>query len=179
MKEFNEKHIKDLQEADGFVLQDVKGKTVAIYLDSEYPDVASFLADYIARYGIKDLSRCLGYRNPTELLKELLEKADNCLFMMTDIETKLMNAFDGISADDYAKKTEEKQWHLGDIVEDGKGHKAMIVLDDNLVYELMNVNVEDKSAFKVFSYFDVSDTLSKLQDGNPEWHKVNAKLVIE
>lgn len=179
MKEFNEKHIKDLQEADGFVLQDVKGKTVAIYLDSEYPDVASFLADYIARYGIKDLSRCLGYRNPTEMLKELLEKADNCLFMMTDIETKLMNAFDGISADDYAKKTEEKQWHLGDIVEDGKGHKAMIVLDDNLVYELMNVNVEDKSAFKVFSYFDVSDTLSKLQDGNPEWHKVNAKLVIE
>lgn len=64
-------------------------------------------------------------------------------------------------------------------MEDGKGHKAMIVLDDNLVYELMNVNVEDKSAFKVFSYFDVSDTLNKLQDGNPEWHKVNAKLVIE
>lgn len=30
MKEFNEKHIKDLQEANGFVLQDVKGKTVAI-----------------------------------------------------------------------------------------------------------------------------------------------------
>ena len=179
MKQFNKKHIKGLQEAEGIVLQNVSGYTVAIYLDSEYPDVASFLADYIARYGIKDLSRCLGYRNPTEMLKELLEKADNCLFMMTDIETKLMNAFDGISADDYAKKTGEKQWHLGDIVEDGKGHKAMIVLDDNLVYELMNVNVEDKSAFKVFSYFDVSDTLSKLQDGNPEWHKVNAKLVIE
>ena len=70
------------------------------------------------------------------------------------------------------KEFNEKQWHLGDIVEDGKGHKAMIVLDDNLVYELMNVNVEDKSAFKVFSYFDVSDTLNKLQDGNPEWHKV-------
>lgn len=108
MKEFNEKHIKDLQEAEGIVLQNVSGYTVAIYLDSEYPDVASFLADYIARYGIKDLSRRLGYRNPTEMLKELLEKADNCLFMMTDIETKLMNAFDGISADDYAKKLEEK-----------------------------------------------------------------------
>lgn len=99
MKKFNEKHIKDLQEADGFVLQNA-------------------------------------------------------------------------SADDYAKKLEEKQWHLGDIVEDGKGHKAMIVLDDNLVYELMNVNVEDKNAFKVFSYFAVSGTLSGLQDDNPEWHKV-------
>ena len=33
MKEFNEKHIKDLQEADGFVLQNVYGNTVAIYLD--------------------------------------------------------------------------------------------------------------------------------------------------
>ena len=179
MKEFNEKHIKDLQEADGFVLQDVKGKTVAIYLDSEYPDVASFLADYIARYGIKDLSRCLGYRNPTEMLKELLEKADNCLFMMTDIETKLMNAFDGISADDYAKKTEEKQWHLGDIVEDGKGHKAMIIQDDHYSYELMNVNIEDKKAFKTFEYFVISDKLNDLHLYHPEWHKVNAKLVIE
>ena len=170
MKEFNENHIKDLQEADGFVLQNVYGNTVAIYLDSEYPDVASFLADYIARYGIKDLSRCLGYRNPTEMLKELLEKADNCLFMMTDIETKLMNAFDGISADDYAKKLEEKQWHLGDIVEDGKGHKAMIILDDNFVYKLMNI--KDKGAFITFDYFAASGTLNGLQDGNPEWHKV-------
>ena len=57
-------------------------------------------------------------------------------------------------------------------MEDDEGHKAMIILDDNLVYELMNVNVEDKSAFKVFSYFDVSDTLREFQDGNPEWHKV-------
>ena len=170
MKEFNENHIKDLQEADGFVLQNVYGNTVAIYLDSEYPDVASFLADYIARYGIKDLSRCLGYRNPTEMLKELLEKADNCLFMMTDIETKLMNAFDGISADGYAKKLEEKQWHLGDVVEDGKGHKAMIILDDNFVYKLMNI--KDKGAFITFDYFAASGTLNGLQDGNPEWHKV-------
>ncbi|MGE9987284.1 hypothetical protein [Lactobacillus johnsonii] len=170
MKEFSEKHIKDLQEADGFVLQNVYGNTVAIYLDSEYPDVTSFLADYIARYGIKDLSRRLGYRNPTEMLKELLEKADNCLFIMTDIETKLMNAFDGISADGYAKKLEEGKWHLGDIVEDGKGHKAMIIQDNYCLYELMNI--KNEGAFKVFSYFDVSDTLNKLQDDNPEWHKV-------
>ena len=179
MKEFNEKHIKGLQEADGFVLQDVKGKTVAIYLDPEYPDVASFLADYIARYGIKDLSRRLGYRNPTEMLKELLEKADNCLFMMTDIETKLMNAFDGISADDYAKKLEEKQWHLGDIVEDDKGHKAMIVKDNEGDYVLMDIDPDCANAFQVSEFFECSSSLKRLRELSYNWHKVNAKLVIE
>lgn len=170
MKEFNEEHIKDLQEANGFVLRNVIGNTVAIGIDSEYPDIASFLSDYIARYGIKDLSKRLGYRNPTEMLKELLDKADNYLFMMTDIEAKLMNAFDGISADDYAKKLEEKQWHLGDIVEDDEGHRAMIVKDDHYFYELMKI--KDKGAFQTFVYFDIDDTLIDLQNKNPEWHKV-------
>ena len=172
MKQFNKKHIKDLQEAEGGVLQNVSGYTVAIYLDSEYPDVASFLADYIARYGIKDLSRRLGYRNLTEMLKELLEKADNCLFMMTDIETKLMNAFDGISADGYAKKLKNKKWHLGDIVEDDEGHKAMIVQNNDWEYVLMNISSKDKDAFKIWGYFDCSDKLSTLQIRNFEWHKV-------
>lgn len=170
MKEFNEEHIKDLQEAEGIVLQNVYGYTVAIYLNSEYPDIASFLSDYIARYGIKDLSKRLGYRNPTEMLKELLDKADSCLFMITDIETKLMGVFNGISADDYAKKLEEKQWHLGDIVEDDEGHRAMIIQDDNYFYELMQI--KDEGAFKTFRYFAIDDNLTELQDNNPDWHKV-------
>lgn len=172
MKQFNKKNIKDLQEAEGIVLQNVSGYTVAIYLDPEYPDVASFLADYIARYSIKDLSRRLGYRNPTEMLKELLEKADNCLFMMTDIENKLMNAFDGISADGYAKKLEEGKWHLGDILENDEGRKAMIVQNNTWEYVLMNMNSKDKDAFKTWGYFDCSDKLSILQNRNSEWHKV-------
>lgn len=172
MKQFNKKHIKDLQEAEGIVLQNVSGYTVAIYLDSEYPDVASFLADYIARYGIKDLSRRLGYRNPTEMLKELLEKADNCLFMMTDIETKLMNAFDGISADDYAKKLEEKQWHLGDIVEDDEGRRAMIVKDHDGDYVLMNIIPNHRDSFNICEFFGFSNELSTLSLKNPDWHKV-------
>lgn len=170
MKEFNEKHIKDLQEANGFVLQDVFGQTVAIGLDSEYPDIASFLDDYIEIYGISNLSKRLGYENPTEMLKELLDKADNHLFMMTDIEAKLMGAFDGISADDYAKKLEEKQWHLGDIVEDDEGHRAMIIQDDHYFYELMNI--KDEGAFKTFRYFNIDDNLTELQIKNPQWHKV-------
>ena len=172
MKEFNEKHIKDLQEVNGFVLQDVYGYTVAIGIDSEYPDVASFLDDYIEIYGIFDLSRRLGYQNSRKMLNDLVTKTIGFPFPIAHIETKLMGAFNGISADDYAKKLEEKQWHLGDIVEDDEGHRAMIIQDDRYWYELMNVNIEDKKAFKTFEYFAISDKLNDLQRYNPEWHKV-------
>ena len=70
------------------------------------------------------------------------------------------------------KEFNEKQWHLGDIVEDGKGRRAMIIQDDHYFYELMNVNIEDKKAFKTFEYFAISDKLNDLQRYHPEWHKV-------
>lgn len=55
MKKFNENHIDELIETGGVVLQNVHGQTVAVGLDSEYPDAASFLADYIEEFGINDL----------------------------------------------------------------------------------------------------------------------------
>lgn len=170
MKEFNEKHIKDLQEANGFVLQDVFGQTVAIGLDSECPDIASFLDDYIETYGIDNLSKRLGYENGRTMLNDLITKVIGFPFPIAHIETKLMGAFNGISADDYAKKLEKKQWHLGDIVEDDEGHRAMIIQDDHYFYELMNI--KGNGAFKVYSYFDIDDNLTELQDINPDWHKV-------
>lgn len=170
MKEFNEEHIKDLQEANGFVLQDVFGYTVAIGIDSEYPDIASFLDDYIEIYGIYDLSKRLGYENSRTMLNDLITKTIRFTFPISHIETKLMGVFNGISADDYAKKLEEKQWYLGDVVEDDEGHRAMIILDYNFVYELMNI--KGKGAFKVYSYFDADDNLTDLQNKNPKWHKV-------
>ena len=78
---------------------------------------------------------------------------------------------------DKTKGKNEEQWQLGNIVEDDEGHRAMIILDDNFVYKLMNI--KDKGAFITFDYFAASGTLYKLQDDNSEWHKVNAKLVIE
>lgn len=169
MKEFNEKHIKDLQEANGFVLQDVFGHTVAVGLDSEYPSILDFIADYIDDHTAGNLAVYLNFHTTRNMLHQIYDNA--ILPFDSDLlKVRLMNAFDGISADDYAKKLEEKQWHLGDIVEDGKGHKAMIILDDNFVYKLMNI--KDKGAFITFDYFAASGTLNGLQDGNPEWHKV-------
>lgn len=62
-------------------------------------------------------------------------------------------------------------------MEDDEGHRAMIIQDDHDLYELMQI--KDEGAFQTFRYFDISDNLTALQDGNPDWHKVNAKLVIE
>ena len=179
MKEFNEKHIKDLQEANGLVLQDVFGHTVAIGIDLEYSDVASFLVDYINEYGLLILAHKLGYEDSRKMLNDLITRTICFNFPIAHIETKLMGVFNGISADDYAKQLEEKTWHLGDIVEDDEGHRAMIIQDDHYFYELMNVNIEDKKAFKTFEYFVISDKLNDLHLYHPEWHKVNAKLVIE
>lgn len=169
MKEFNKKHIKDLQEAHGFVLQDVKGKTVAIGLDSEYPCILDFIADYINDYTAGTLAFDLNFGSTRDMLHQIY---DNAILPCESylLKVRLMNAFDGISADDYAKKLEEKQWHLGDVVEDDEGHRAMIILDYNFVYELMNI--KGLGAFKVHSYFDSDDTLIDLQNKNPEWHKV-------
>ena len=170
MKEFNEKHIKDLQEANGFVLQDVFGHTVAIGIDSEYSDVASFLVDYINEYGLLILAHKLGYEDSRKMLNDLITRTICLNFEIAHIETKLMGVFNGISADDYAKQLEEKTWHLGDIVEDDEGHRAMIIEDDHYFYELMQI--KDEGAFQTFRYFDISGNLTKLQDDNPKWHKV-------
>lgn len=170
MKEFNEKHIKDLQEADGFVLQNVGSYTVAIGIDSEYPDVASFILDYIRGYSIWYLSHKLQYKDEREMLNDLFSTTAHFPFPIAHIETELMGAFNGISADDYAKKLEEERWHLGDIVEDDGGHRAMIIQDDHFLYELMNI--KNESAFQTFAYFDIDDNLTELQDNNPDWHKV-------
>ena len=172
MKEFNEEHIKDLQEANGFVLQDVFGYTVAIGIDSEYPDIASFLDDYIEIYGIYDLSKRLGYENSRTMLNDLITKTIRFTFPISHIETKLMGVFNGISADDYAKKLEEKQWHLGDIVEDDEGRRAMIVKDHDGDYVLMNIIPNHRDAFNICEFFGFSNELSTLSLKNPDWHKV-------
>lgn len=172
MKEFNEKHIKDLQEADGFVLQDVFGYTVAVGIDSEYPDVASFLDDYIEIYGIYDLSKRLGYKNSRTMLNDLITKTICFTFPIARIETKLMGVFNGISADDYAKKLEEKQWHLGDIVEDDEGHRAMIIKDNEGDYILMDIDPDCANAFQVSEFFECASSLKRLREISHNWHKV-------
>lgn len=176
MRPFDKKHIKELQEAKGVVLQNVYGYTVAIGLESEYPDAASFLAAYIEEFGINDLVKKSRYTTLEAMIDDIVI---NAWCNKKAIVTMLFRMFDGLSADDYAKKLEEEQWHLGDIVEDDDGYKAMIVQDNDLDYVLLNITPKNKNAFKISEYLDYSDDLNVLQRDNPEWHKVNIKLVIE
>lgn len=171
MKEFNEKHIKDLQEVNGFVLQDVRGKTVAIGIDSEYPSILDFIADYINDYTAGTLAFYLNFGSTRNMLHQIY---DNAILPFEGdlLKVRLMNAFDGISADDYAKKLEEKQWHLGDIVEDDEGHRAMIVKDNEDDYILMDIDPNGTSAFEVSGFFECSSSLDRLRDLSYNWHKV-------
>lgn len=172
MKEFNEEHIKDLQEAGGFILRDVFGDTVAIGIDSEYPDIASFLDDYIEIYGIYPLSKHLGYENNRKMLNDLFSITTHSPVPMARIETKLMGGFNGISADDYAKKLEEKPWHLGDVVEEDGRHRAMIVKDNDDDYVLMDIDPDCANAFQVSEFFKCSASLKRLRMLSYNWHKV-------
>lgn len=127
---------------------------------------------YINEYGLGALSYELGYKNEREMLNDLVTKIIGVTFPITHIETKLMGVFNGISADDYAKKLKEKQWHLGDIVEDDEGRRAMIVKDHDGDYVLMNIIPNHRDAFNICEFFDFSDELSTLSLKNPDWHKV-------
>ncbi len=170
MKKFNENHIDELIETGGVVLQNVHGQTVAVGLDSEYPDAASFLADYIEEFGINDLVKKSRYKTLQAMIDDTVI---NAWCNHTAIATMLFRMFDGLSADDYAKKLVKKEWHLGDILEDDEGHKAMIVQDNDYDYVLMDVDFKNKNAFKIYSHFDYSAELSTLQATNSRcWHKI-------
>ena len=77
------------------------------------------------------------------------------------------------------KKREEKQWHLGDVVEEEEAQKAMIVKDNDGIYVLMDIDPDCANAFQVSEFFECSSSLKRLRKLSYNWHKVNAKLVIE
>lgn len=172
MKEFDEKHIKDLQDAGGFILQNVHGNTVAIGIESEYPDIICFFLNYIEEYGTSQLADKLSYENDREMLNDFITALRFRHNAGKHIKNQFMKAFNGISADDYAINLEKKQWHLGDNLEDDKGRKAMIIMNSDRKYVLMNVDSSDKSAFNSGLYYASAYELDFLQDRLQEWHKV-------
>lgn len=169
MKKFDKNHIDELIETGGVVLQNVHGQTVAVGLDSEYPDAASFLADYIEEFGINDLVKKSRYKTLQAMIDDTVINAW-CNYKA--IATMLFRMFDGLSANDYAKKLAKKKWHLGDILEDDKGRNAMIIMNSDRKYVLMNVDSNDKSAFNSGLYYASAYELDFLQDRLREWHKV-------
>lgn len=68
-------------------------------------------------------------------------------------------------------------WHLGDVISDGE-HYGLIVKDYMKDYTVMTLGLEDDKSYDANRRFS-SISLFELQDFFSDWHKVNAKLVIE
>lgn len=96
MIEFDDKDLRDLQEVDGILLQDVHGQRVAIGAGFDYENVFYFMHDYFEEYGADDFAEKLGYEDAVEMFQSWFSgipvHGDNIMDMV-------YKAFRGIDAD--------------------------------------------------------------------------------
>ena len=72
-------------------------------------------------------------------------------------------------------RTKKEQWQLGDVVTDGINY-GLVITDDSSDYMVLNFKgINQYTTVQSSSY----KSMKKLQDYYSDWHKVNAKLVIE
>ena len=68
-----------------------------------------------------------------------------------------------------------EQWQLGDVVTDGINY-GLVITDDSSDYMVLNFKgINQYTTGQTSSY----ESIKELQDYYSDWHKVNAKLVIE
>ena len=68
-----------------------------------------------------------------------------------------------------------EQWQLGDVVTDGINY-GLVITDDSGDYMVLNFKgINQYTTGQTSSY----ESIKELQDYYSDWHKVNAKLVIE
>lgn len=76
---------------------------------------------------------------------------------------------------DKTKDKKEEQWQLGDVVTDNINY-GLVITDDGGDYMVLNFEgINQYTTGQTSSY----ESMEKLQDYYSDWHKVNAKLVIE
>ena len=70
---------------------------------------------------------------------------------------------------------DNEEWQLGDVVTDGINY-GLVITDDSSDYMVLNFKgIDQYTTGQTSSY----ESMKKLQDYYSDWHKVNAKLVIE
>lgn len=81
---------------------------------------------------------------------------------------------------DKTKNKQKEQWQLGDVLKSDDGDIGMIIKDNYNNYTIIDFK-GDMMGFGPFSIYELGghDTISNLQKEYPNYHKVNAKLVIE
>ena len=70
---------------------------------------------------------------------------------------------------------DNEEWQLGDVVTDGINY-GLVITDDSSDYMVLNFKgIDQYTTGQTSSY----ESMKKLQDYYSDWHRVNAKLVIE
>lgn len=82
------------------------------------------------------------------------------------------------------KLTKKEDWNLGDVLVSNSGDlKGLIVKNSNGRYCLMDIAPGKRWTYSTVEnecFGDCHETLSDFYEAkHPDWHKVNAKLVIE
>lgn len=114
MIEFDDRDLRDLQDVDGIVLQDVHGKRVAIGCGFDYENVFEFIRAYFEEYGEEDLAKKIGYEDAANMFKEWLSGILFCKSYFTNLiyASGIYASFNGIEAylltDQYDHENEDK-----------------------------------------------------------------------
>ena len=96
MIEFDDRDLRDLQEADGILLQDVHGERVAIGKGFDYENVFEFMSAYFEEYGAEDFAKQIGNVDDTDMFKSWFLGIP---FYESDLMDWVYESFDGVDAD--------------------------------------------------------------------------------
>lgn len=107
MIEFDERDLRDLQEVDGVVLQDVHGQRVAIGDGFDYENVFEFMVDYFEEYGAEDFAEQVGYEDAIDMLKSWFSGIPLHEGDLTDM---VFESFSGIDADSLQDTYDEEDY---------------------------------------------------------------------
>lgn len=96
MIEFDDKDLRELQEAGGIVLQNVHGKRVAIGYGFDYENVFDFMNAYFEEYGTEEFAKQVGYEDAQDMFHSWFSGIP---MHENDLMNWVYESFNGIDAD--------------------------------------------------------------------------------
>lgn len=96
MIEFDDRDLRDLQEADGILLQDVHGERVAIGHGFDYENVFEFMNVYFKQYGADSFAEEIGYEDAVDMFNSWFSGIP---LHESNLMDDVYSSFDGVDAD--------------------------------------------------------------------------------
>lgn len=96
MIEFDDRDLRDLQEVDGILLQDVHGERVAIGHGFDYENVFEFMNVYFKQYGADSFAEEIGYEDAVDMFNSWFSGIP---LHESNLMDDVYSSFDGVDAD--------------------------------------------------------------------------------